>query len=172
MSRLPDRDNTERVGRHRRDAANPRTIATFGLAASLAVLAAAAAWLVYSARQPRPLTGVYRSGRLLTVERPFPAGGRFAGDPYVGSSAAPSVIPVRLHFTRDRGTHGPSGLRAAGPLPGGWMGRASPTPKSRVSSGPIDATTASCRSHAGRRARSRNALRNTHSGRAITPRRS
>ena len=40
------------------------------------------------------LPGTYRTVRLLTIDRPFPAEGRFAGDPYVGSRACAECHPA------------------------------------------------------------------------------
>jgi Cytochrome c554 and c-prime len=64
------------------------------LGSSVVLVAMAASWLVYSAKHPRSVSAVYRSGRLLTVDRPFPAAGRFAGDPYVGPRACAECHPA------------------------------------------------------------------------------
>jgi hypothetical protein len=56
-------------------------------------LALAAAWLVATAIRGRPGLGRQAAENLLTVDRPFPAGGRFAGDPYVGSRACAPCHP-------------------------------------------------------------------------------
>jgi hypothetical protein len=64
------------------------------LASSVALLALALSWLVYSAKTHRAVSGPYRAGRLLTVERPFPTEGRFAGDPYIGPEACAECHPA------------------------------------------------------------------------------
>jgi hypothetical protein len=63
------------------------------LALSLAAVALAILWLVYSARQPRPMPTRFRDVQLLGVDRPFPDGGRFVGDPYVGFQVCAECHP-------------------------------------------------------------------------------
>src|SRR5690242_9578544 len=58
--------------------------ARFIVALSLAAVVAAGLWLVVTARKPGSMSGRSRGVRLLTIDRPFPAGGRFASDPYIG----------------------------------------------------------------------------------------
>jgi hypothetical protein len=54
---------------------------------------AAALWLAAVAGRPRRLSGRVSSIRLLTVDRPFPAGGRFPSDPYIGPQACAECHP-------------------------------------------------------------------------------
>jgi hypothetical protein len=52
---------------------------------SLAAVVAAAVWVVVAVPRSRSTSERSRGVRLLTIDRPFPAGGRFASDPYTGS---------------------------------------------------------------------------------------
>ncbi len=94
---MPGDTEVEHTGEFQRrsraisDAGSPVKVV---LVSSIAILVMAVTWLSYSARQPRPLSGPYKSGRLLTVDRPFPAAGRFAGDPYVGSKICAECHPA------------------------------------------------------------------------------
>src|SRR5438552_3193563 len=63
------------------------------VALGLAAVVAAAVWLVVSARKPGSLSGRSRGVRLLTIDRPFPAGGRFASDPYIGTRVCGECHP-------------------------------------------------------------------------------
>jgi hypothetical protein len=59
-----------------------------------AALAAAAGWLIHAANTPSYRQGP--SGRrvsLLTLDRPFPSGGRFPSDPYIGPKACQECHP-------------------------------------------------------------------------------
>jgi predicted CXXCH cytochrome family protein len=87
-------DETEGLDRRSPDVSGPGWPVRAVLATSVAVVALALSWLFYSTKQPRPVVGAYRAGRLLTVDRPFPAGGRFAGDPYVGPAACAECHPA------------------------------------------------------------------------------
>ncbi len=60
----------------------------------LAALAAAAAWFLFAANDPPPRPAPRgRTMSLLTVDRPFPDGGRFPGDPYIGPKACLACHP-------------------------------------------------------------------------------
>jgi hypothetical protein len=63
----------------------------------------AAVSLVYSARHPRPLATRLRDVRLLTVDRSFPAAGRFANDPYIGPSACAECHPAQAALHSNSG---------------------------------------------------------------------
>jgi hypothetical protein len=63
------------------------------VALGLAAIVVAAFWLVQTARRTRPVTGRSNVMRLLTVDRPFPAEGRFAADPYIGSQVCAECHP-------------------------------------------------------------------------------
>jgi hypothetical protein len=56
---------------------------------AISAIAAAAAvlWIIRTAREPIRGSARSRNVRLLTYDRPFPAEGRYPGDPYVGSAA-------------------------------------------------------------------------------------
>jgi Cytochrome c554 and c-prime len=82
---------------------------------SLAALGVAACWLVFSAT--RPQTVIQRTGavQLLTVDRPFPADGRFPGDRYAGTQVCAECHPAEaaLHFRSGHSsTLLPAGRRA------------------------------------------------------------
>ena len=139
------------------------------LVLSMAMLVMAVTWLFYSAGRPRAASRPYRSGRLLTVDRPFPAEGRFAGDPYVGSKIRGLSSGGGRSCTRVPGMRRPSGQQAGAKFPGA-DGTTSRTREARASPGAIDIAMASCTCSAVRQARSRNASLNMRSGRAITPR--
>ncbi len=85
--------NTEGLDRHSLDVPGPASPVRVVLASSVAVVALAVSWLVYSAKPSRPLSAADRAGRLLTVDRPFPVEGRFAGDPYVGPKVCAECHP-------------------------------------------------------------------------------
>jgi hypothetical protein len=61
----------------------------------LSALVGAALWLVLGGdgQRPAPLTGRLEGLRLIGIDRPFPAGGRFASDPYVGSRVCAECHP-------------------------------------------------------------------------------
>jgi hypothetical protein len=63
------------------------------LVLGLAALVAAGVWLAFVASQPRRATGRVKAVRLLTLDRPFPIGGRFAADPYVGPQVCAGCHP-------------------------------------------------------------------------------
>jgi hypothetical protein len=92
-------------------AARPvKVVLTLGLAAILA----AAFWVVSAARRSLPSTGRGRDVRLLTVDRPFPADGRFGSDPYIGPQVCAECHPgeVALHARSGHArTLRPAGLR-------------------------------------------------------------
>jgi Cytochrome c554 and c-prime len=94
MSGDSDRDNTGELDRRTFGGSGSAPPVRVVLLASIAALVLAMTWLVYSARQPHPVSSPYRAGRLLTVDRPFPAEGRFAGDPYVGSKICAECHPA------------------------------------------------------------------------------
>jgi hypothetical protein len=87
-------ENSEGRDRQPLDVPRPVWPVRLVLASSVAIVALALAWLVYLAKKPRPASGAYQAGRLLTVDRPFPAGGRFAGDPYVGPRVCAECHPA------------------------------------------------------------------------------
>ncbi len=82
----------------------------------LTVVAAVTAvcWMVATVRQQRSLARRSRDVRLLTFDRPFPAAGRYASDPYVGSSVCSECHPGEAAFYARSG-HA-STLRPAGRL--------------------------------------------------------
>ncbi|HZW29555.1 MAG TPA: cytochrome c3 family protein [Isosphaeraceae bacterium] len=78
--------------KHQRGAVSPRR-AGMVIALGLAATAAAALWVAVTAGRTRPVTGRLRNVRLLTFDRPFPEGGRFASDPYIGSHVCAECHP-------------------------------------------------------------------------------
>jgi len=86
-------ENTEGLDGRSLDVSGPVGPVRVVLASCVAVVALALTWLVDSAKQSRPVPGAYRAGRLLTVDRPFPAGGRYPGDPYVGPKVCAECHP-------------------------------------------------------------------------------
>jgi hypothetical protein len=60
---------------------------------SFAALVVAACWVVLTATRSNLNPGRRPGNRLLTVDRPFPADGRFSGDPYIGSRACAECHP-------------------------------------------------------------------------------
>lgn len=73
--------------------ANPRrllSIVVFGVLP----LVVAAAWLVVTTIRTRSGLGRPASENLLTLDRPFPASGRFVGDPYAGPKACARCHPA------------------------------------------------------------------------------
>jgi Cytochrome c554 and c-prime/Cytochrome c3 len=70
------------------------------LLASLAVLGAAAAWLVFVTAKPAAPEAAERPAvpstriRLITFDRPFPPEGRFVADPYIGSRVCEECHPA------------------------------------------------------------------------------
>ena len=82
---------------------------------SLAALAAALSWLVYSANRPDPPLRPRPVARLLTIDRPFPAEGRFPGDPYAGPKVCAECHPGEAALVSRSGhssTLLPAGRRA------------------------------------------------------------
>src|SRR5437660_6986223 len=73
--------------------ANAARRAQMIVALGLAGVAAAGLWLVVTARKPGPMAVRSRGVRLLTIDRPFPAGGRFASDPYIGTRVCAECHP-------------------------------------------------------------------------------
>ena len=61
---------------------------------SFAALGGAASWLVFSANHLQPFVGRTGAVRLLTVDRPFPAEGRFPGDLYTGPQVCAGCHPA------------------------------------------------------------------------------
>jgi predicted CXXCH cytochrome family protein len=68
---------------------SPRAI----LALTLVAIAAAGCWVVIKVHQPATVVRRSRDVRLLTLDRPFPAEGRFASDPYIGSAVCSECHP-------------------------------------------------------------------------------
>ena len=85
------------------------------LALGLAGIVAAAVWVIVIGRRAQP--SLRQSGvvKLLTVDRPFPAGGRFESDRYVGSPACSECHPGEAALYARSG-HA-STLRTVGGLP-------------------------------------------------------
>jgi len=93
MSATPGVEETDR-GPQPRDAAaaSRRARAVGGL--GLAAIAGAGAWLILAANDASPLPAARgRAMSLLTVDRPFPAGGRYLSDPYIGPRACRECHP-------------------------------------------------------------------------------
>src|SRR5262249_52754696 len=65
-------------------------------AIGLAAIAGAALWMALGVDRSGP--GRIRGLELLTLERPFPAGGRYPGDPYVGPQACAECHPGESAF--------------------------------------------------------------------------
>jgi hypothetical protein len=63
------------------------------LGLSLAAVGVAASWLVFVATRRQPLGRPRGAVRLLTIDRPFPAEGRYPGDPYAGSRVCAECHP-------------------------------------------------------------------------------
>ena len=61
---------------------------------SFAALGGAASWLVFSSNRLEPFVGRTGAVRLLTVDRPFPAEGRFPGDRYAGTRVCSECHPA------------------------------------------------------------------------------
>jgi hypothetical protein len=68
-----------------------RTVAVLIL--GLGALVAAGLWLASAAHRPRRATGRGKAVRLLTVDRPFPIGGRYPSDPYIGPQVCAECHP-------------------------------------------------------------------------------
>jgi hypothetical protein len=82
---------------------------------SFAALGGAASWLVFSANRLEPFVGRTGAVRLLTVDRPFPAEGRFPGDRYAGTRVCSECHPAEAAL-HSRSGHSatllPAGRRA------------------------------------------------------------
>ncbi len=82
---------------------------------SFAALGGAASWLVFSANRLQPFVGRTGAVRLLTVDRPFPAEGRFPGDRYAGTRVCSECHPAEAAL-HSRSGHSatllPAGRRA------------------------------------------------------------
>ncbi|MFI5454448.1 MAG: multiheme c-type cytochrome [Isosphaerales bacterium] len=63
------------------------------LALGLAAVVSAALWVAFAAKRSGPAARRSRGVKLLTVDRPFPAGGRFVTDPYVGPQVCSECHP-------------------------------------------------------------------------------
>lgn len=109
MAGITARDDTGRPDptRGTADAARRGRIVT---AIALAAVAGAGLWMALDASRSRrgPIEGV----RLLTVDRPFPDGGRYPSDPYVGPQACAECHPGPSALYPQSG-HGRT-LRSAG----------------------------------------------------------
>src|SRR5439155_23785135 len=68
-----------------------RPLAILGVGAVATLLAAG--WVALNALWTEPRLRRAGAGGLLTVDRPFPAEGRFPGDPYIGSKACAECHP-------------------------------------------------------------------------------
>ena len=86
--------------------------------ACLAALFGGAVWLAITATRPTPVVGRTRNLRLIGIDRPFPAGGRYASDPYIGSRVCGDCHPGESASTRDPDTPGP----CSPPVVGSWPG--------------------------------------------------
>ena len=138
----------------------------------LSGLGGAACWLVFSATRPQKVIERTGAVQLLTVDRPFPAEGRFPGDRYAGTQVCAECHPAEaaLHFRSGHSsTLLPAGRRA---WLAGWTGRRSPIPNALRSPGAISSATGTCGSRARRTASPKSGWSITRSARAITPRRS
>jgi hypothetical protein len=115
MSGSTARENTAGSDARARGVSHPARRARVIVALGLAAVVAAGVWLVVAARRSQPGPRRSRGPRLLTVDRPFPPGGRFPSDPYVGSRACAECHPGEsaLHA---RSGHAAT-LRPAGRLP-------------------------------------------------------
>jgi hypothetical protein len=81
----------------------------------VAALVGSVIWLVWTARRARPAATSSRVVRLLTIDRPFPAEGRFANDPYIGPKVCAECHPgeAALHSLSGHArTLSPAGRRA------------------------------------------------------------
>ncbi len=67
--------------------------ARFICALSLAAVLVAAVYVAVTARRPGAPSGHGKGVRLLTVDRPFPAQGRYPSDPYIGSRVCAECHP-------------------------------------------------------------------------------
>jgi hypothetical protein len=74
-----------------------RPLAIIGVGALMLLMAAG--WVVFQAARPEPGPGRLTGDQLLTIDQPFPANGRFPGDPYIGSKVCAECHPgeVALH---------------------------------------------------------------------------
>jgi hypothetical protein len=60
---------------------------------TLAAVAAGAAWVMFTGSPPGTVAGQARGVRLLTLDRAFPAGGRYPADPYIGPRVCAECHP-------------------------------------------------------------------------------
>src|SRR5262245_19346765 len=60
---------------------------------SLLVVVCAVVWTTFDTRRAQPSAGRLKGVRLLGIDRPFPAGGRFAADPFIGSRVCAECHP-------------------------------------------------------------------------------
>ncbi len=115
MSGSTARQHTAATDPQARGVSRPARRARIVVALGLGAIVAAGLWLVVTARRFPP--GPRRSSgpRLLTVDQPFPPGGRFPADPYIGSRVCAECHPGEsaLHA---RSGHAAT-LRPAGRLP-------------------------------------------------------
>jgi Cytochrome c554 and c-prime len=112
MSGSPVRQIPAGPDRRSPDAASSARPATVIVALGMVTVVAAALWVLFAATGTSRLRGRVRGVQLLTIDRPFPAGGRFVSDPYIGSKVCAECHPgeAALH---SRSGHA-STLRPAG----------------------------------------------------------
>jgi Cytochrome c554 and c-prime len=93
MSDTPADDATARGPAPPKARAASRRAAVIG-GLGFAAIVGAAAWLIFAANDPSSRTfGSGRTVRLLTIDRPFPPGGRYPSDPYIGPVACRECHP-------------------------------------------------------------------------------
>ncbi len=76
-----------------RGASNPTRQARLISGLALAAVLGVGIWITFSAGRSGALAGKARGVRLLTLERPFPAEGRYPSDPYVGPHVCAECHP-------------------------------------------------------------------------------
>jgi hypothetical protein len=115
MSGTMAREDTSEDVPHRGGKAASARQAMWAAVLGFAAIVAAAFWVALAPRQARPVDGRFSRVRLLEIDRPFPPGGRFASDPYIGSRSCAECHPgaSALHA---RSGHART-LRPAGRLP-------------------------------------------------------
>ncbi len=108
-------ENTERFDHDAPNVRRPAIPVKAVLGASVAAVAIAVSWLVYSAKPAQPGSVTSLASRRPIVSQPFPVGGRFEGDPYIGHHVCAECHPAEAALHSRSGhalTLWPPGRRA------------------------------------------------------------
>ena len=115
MSGQIAREEIPVTGRRPGRVSAPARRARWIVAVGLAALVGAAFWVVFTAPRAVLVSGRFKNVRLIGIDRAFPPGGRFAGDPYIGSRICAECHPGESAL-QSRSGHART-LRPAGRLP-------------------------------------------------------